>query len=179
MSKELKKPVVPPAVSPAPEVSKQVVAEKPVAEKPVVADAVAQRKLESRCVICGKPVMKPNSDGVGSTCEAHVGKIRLHADSANTPPEGWVRMSKLCRAGEALGLSTSSIVNACGGDAATKPILHPVFRVVYVGRGKWVSPEALTVGLSLLLGKEPMPAETAVTEVAAQEEISAIEDALG
>jgi hypothetical protein len=61
-------------------------------------------------------------------------------------------MSKVCRALEALGFTTKEIVDACGGDACTDPILAPVFQVVYVGRRKFLAPEVLTDGPALLSG---------------------------
>jgi len=112
-----------------------------------------------RCPICGKPVMRPKDGGVGSTCSEHIGKLRQSAQSANSIPEGYVRMSKVCDAAQEMGLTRGSVVKASGGDACTGPILDEVFLVIYVGRAKYMHPDVLTKGLQLLKGgKAPQPA---------------------
>lgn len=105
---------------------------------------------DGRCTICGKPVSKTHEEGEGDTCHEHIGKLRQNSTSAGTPPEGWVRMSQVCRKAEAAGISTHALVRAAGGDAATDPLLDPMFRVCYVGRGKWMDPRVLTEGFALI-----------------------------
>ena len=75
-------------------------------------------------------------------------------------------MSKVCRAADAAGIGTAAIVKAAGGDACTEDVLDPVFKVVYVGRGKWMNPEVLTKGFNLLkrLAAERAAGKTAKTE---------------
>lgn len=134
-------------------------------------DSNIEKGTVNKCEICGKPV---TGSTIGKTCEAHRGKLRAHATVAETVPEGWVRMSKVCRAFEAAGFKTNQIVKAAGGDAATQPVLDDVFRVVYVGRAKYMAPEVLTKGLALLkehtaqqAESKPAPKAEAKTEVKA------------
>jgi hypothetical protein len=119
-------------VAPATPVSEQVVATAPV---------VKAIDLSGRCAICHKPLTKGD---VGATCTAHMGKIRAGAIISDSVPDGWVRMSKVCRYLEAAGFTTSAIVKACGGDAATEAPIAEIFRVHYVGRGKWLHPDCMT-----------------------------------
>lgn len=114
-------------------------------------DKAALWASEGRCTICGKVVWKADAEtGAGDTCKAHIGKIRQFATESTEAPEGWVRMSKVCRAAEAAGFTTSAIVKAAGGDAATDPLLDPMFRVVYVGRAKYMDPRVLTEGFAIM-----------------------------
>jgi len=135
-----------------------------------------------RCQICGKPL--DSAADIGATCSKHVGKIRLYATEADKPPEGWLRMSKVCDLAEAVGISRHAIVNAAGGDAVTLPIAEELlqhFQVVYVGRGKWMPPSVITEGFAALrkmqeakavTPKEPKaakaPAKDAVKEALAK-----------
>ncbi len=102
------------------------------------------------CAICGKP-LSPSMGDIGDTCKAHEGKIRIEAKIAEAVPDGFVRMSKVCEAARDQGIPVSAVVNACGGDATTKPPLDEVFRVTYVGRAKWLNPDVMTKGFALLL----------------------------
>jgi hypothetical protein len=118
---------------------------------------------EGRCVTCGKPIIR-SVDGMGSTCKSHVGLLRRSADQLSAAPEGWLRMSKVCRAAEAAGLTTGSVVKASGGDACTGPLLAPLFRVVYVGRAKFMHPSVVTEGFELIRKDKvtPKPAEPVI-----------------
>jgi len=138
-----------------------------VAVSPTASKATASKFGPGKCPICGKSVIKPKDGGVGSTCYEHMGKIRATADTVAAQPEGWLRMSKVCRKLEEAGITTSAIVRACGGDACTGPLLDPVFRVKYVGRAKYLHPDVLTTGLKLLkAGKaEPVVKPAAPTQV--------------
>jgi hypothetical protein len=102
-----------------------------------------------KCKVCGKP-LSPSSGDIGATCKAHAGKLRQSARELDKVPEGWVRMSKVCRAADDAGIGTRAVVKASGGDAAVGPLLDPIFQVVYVGRGKFMNPEVLTKGFELL-----------------------------
>lgn len=113
-------------------------------------------KTINKCAICGKPVFGAE---IGKTCQAHQGKLRAEANVAEKAPEGWVRMSKVCDAAEKAGLKRGDIVNAAGGDAATKPVLDEIFRVVYVGKAKYMNPEVLTKGIALLKQSKAQRAE--------------------
>jgi hypothetical protein len=79
-----------------------------------------------------------------------MGKLRQTAEEVAVVPEGWLRMSAVCRKAVEQGFTISQIVNAAGGDACTKPLLDPIFKVKYVGRGKWMNPEVVTKGFALL-----------------------------
>lgn len=103
----------------------------------------------NKCLVCGKP-LSPTSGDIGATCKAHQGKLRQSAQVAEKAPENWVRMSKVCEAAVKEGLTISAVVNAAGGDAAVKPVMDPVFQVVYVGRAKYMNPDVLTKGFALL-----------------------------
>lgn len=122
------------------------------------AELAPQAHTEGLCDICHKPIAKGKEvDGlmVGATCFGHIGKVRLYAaGSMSAAPEGYLRMSKVCDAAESAGLTRSAIVTASGGDAcANAAPIDPVFGVVYVGRGKWLSPDVLTLGFALLKGQ--------------------------
>lgn len=49
---------------------------------------------QARCSVCKKPL---TSGDIGGTCKAHMGKIRLFAHTADSIPEGYIGMSKICR----------------------------------------------------------------------------------
>jgi hypothetical protein len=129
-----------------------------VQEVTIVEAPVTVAHTEGLCDICHKPISKGKEvDGliVGATCAGHVGKIRLYAvGQMSAPPEGYLRMSKVCDAAVEAGLTRSAIVTAAGKDACTQPPVHPVFSVVYVGSGKWMAPEVLTIGFDLLKAKK-------------------------
>lgn len=130
--------------------------------KKVVLTKEDKRELwlsEARCPECGKPVMKPKDGGLGATCYEHQGKLRRNASEASAVPEGWLRMSAVCRKAVEQGITISALVTAAGGDAAVDPLLDPVFKVVYVGRGKYMNPEVLTKGFNLLKAKKDAPKE--------------------
>lgn len=140
-------------------------------------------KSVNKCAICGKPVYGAE---IGKTCQAHQGILRTHANQAEKAPEGWVRMSKVCDAAEKAGLKRGDIVNAAGGDAATKPVMDEVFRVVYVGKAKYMNPEVLTKGIALLKTSKAQRAEAKAkapkaepkAEVAAEAKTAATASAL-
>jgi hypothetical protein len=115
------------------------------------AKALAEARIkDSRCPVCGKPVFHPTDGGLGGTCKGHIGKIRQHANEASAVPEGWLKMSFVCRSLEAKGFKTAAIVKACGGDATTDQVLDEVFRPTYVGKRKYLHPDVLVKGPALL-----------------------------
>lgn len=118
-------------------------------------------KGTGKCQICGKPLFGAE---IGKTCQSHVGKIRATAQVLEKAPEGWVRMSKVCDAAEKVGLTRGSVVVASGGDACTKPIADPVFQVIYVGRAKFLHPDALVKGIELLKAGKTAPKAEKPTE---------------
>jgi hypothetical protein len=71
-------------------------------------------------------------------------------------------MSEVCRKANDAGITTSALVNAAGGDAAVKPLLDPIFKVVYVGRNKFMNPAVLTTGFQLLKAHQTERAEKPV-----------------
>jgi hypothetical protein len=119
------------------------------------------------CSICGKPLVK--GEGIGATCKAHQGKLRQTAEEVAVAPEGWLRMSAVCRKAVEQGITISQVVNASGGDACTKPLLDPIFKVKYVGRGKWMNPEVVTKGFALLKQLKEASKDAPVTKELKQE----------
>lgn len=115
---------------------------------------------EGRCVECGKPVLKTH-EGMGTTCFEHQGKMRRNATIAETVPTGWIRMSEVCRKAVEQGITVSAVVTAAGGDGAVDALLDPMFKVTYVGKGKWMDPRVLTDGFAMIKAKKEAPAEPA------------------
>jgi hypothetical protein len=146
---------------------------KTVEVKESVAEKSARWAKEGKCITCGKDIVK-SFDGQGSTCKKHEGLIRRNSDAATEPPKGWLRMSDVCRKAVAYGLTIGSVVQAAGGDAATDPLLDPMFRVVYVGRGKWMDPRVITEGFKLIEQKRAQPKETVKPAVAAAPKASTV-----
>lgn len=113
---------------------------------------------QPRCTICHKPL--DSAAEIGATCKRHQGHLREFANSADKAPEGYIRMSTVCKLAVEAGLTIGAVVNAAGGDAAANnPPLSEDFRAVYVGRGKWLPPSVLTAGFALL--KQTREAKTA------------------
>jgi len=102
------------------------------------------------CAICGKPLFKDYDGSIGGTCKAHQGKLRQNADESSAAPEGWLRMSLVCRKAVEVGLTIGSVVKASGGDACVDPLLDPIFRVTYVGKAKFMNPLVVTQGFNML-----------------------------
>lgn len=65
-------------------------------------------------------------------------------------PEGWLNMAVVCKKANEVGIKTSRLVAACGGDRAGDDLWNPVFEVVYVGGRKFLSPDVLTEGFKML-----------------------------
>jgi hypothetical protein len=108
--------------------------------------------VQARCSICKKPL---TNGEIGGTCSAHIGKIRLYANVATAIPEGFIGMSKVCRAFEKAGFTTRQIVAACGSDACTTLPLSGedpkgLFYVTYVGSRKFLHPDIMTKGIEML-----------------------------
>jgi hypothetical protein len=139
----------------------------------MVSQVISSKKYDGNvCTICGKPLTRGE---VGDTCKAHAGKLRQSASISDTVPNGYIRMSEVCRQAVEQGLKISQIVNASGGDACTKPVLDPVFKVVYNGKKKFMNPDVMTKGFALL---KAHLAEKATKPVKPSEESLAIEAVL-
>jgi len=80
-------------------------------------------------------------------------KARREALTVEEAPDGWIKVSEVSNACRAEGVAVSKFVRAFGGDRGMNEPAHPVFKFVYVGRTRYVSPEALTVGMEFL--KDP------------------------
>lgn len=80
--------------------------------------------------------------------------LKLAAMTQPVVPEGYIGMSELCKKGNELGIKTSRIVTAMGGDRADKEPWETGFQVVYVGGRKFGSPWILDAGFLKLLDPE-------------------------
>ena len=127
-----------------------------------------------KCKVCGKP-LSPTSGDIGATCKAHEGLLRRSATVADKVPEGWVRMSKVCEAANLNGITTRAIVKASGGDACVGPVLDPIFKVIYVGRGKYMSPDVMTKGFDLLLKQASQPKPSKASNVEEDAVVAALQ----
>ena len=124
--------------------------------------------LENRCKICGKPLTRQAGD-IGKTCKDHEGKIRKTAKVADAIPQGFLLMSDVCRKANTVGISTSRVVKACGGDACTEPVLDKVFEVTYVKSRKYLHPDVISKGFALLKkAAEEKPAQKEKAELIPQ-----------
>lgn len=68
-------------------------------------------------------------------------------------PTGWVKVSEVADACRENGVAISKMVRAFGGDRGMNPPAAPVFKFVYVGRTRYMSPKVLTQGMKML--KDP------------------------
>jgi hypothetical protein len=138
---------------------------------------------QARCLVCKKPL---TSGDIGGTCSAHQGKIRLFANTATIVPEGFLKMSVVCRAYEKAGFTTRQIVKACGGDACTEQPFggedpKGLFYVTYVGNRKYLAPAILTTGMEQFKKATAAPAEAPKALVSGKDngkEVNAIAVAL-
>lgn len=62
-------------------------------------------------------------------------------------PEGYVKLADVAARYRLEKIPVSRLVTATGGDRCMKDPLHPDYKVVFVGRTRWMPPEALTSGL--------------------------------
>jgi hypothetical protein len=68
-------------------------------------------------------------------------------------PEGWVKLADVAARYQLEdGVTVSRLVAATGGDRCMNDPIHPDYRVVYVGRTRYMPPEALTSGLERMQG---------------------------
>lgn len=79
---------------------------------------------------------------------------RKAALTVEAAPEGWVKLAKVSDACRAASIPVSKLVKVTGGDRCMGDPLHPIFKTVFVGRTRYLAPEALTEGLDLLKSKE-------------------------
>jgi hypothetical protein len=81
-------------------------------------------------------------------------KARRAELTVEEAPAGWVKVSEVSEACRAAKIPVSKFVRAFGGDRGMNPPAHKVFTFVYVGRTRYVAPEALTTGLEMLTNPE-------------------------
>jgi len=62
-------------------------------------------------------------------------------------PEGWVKLADVAARYRLEGIPVSRLVTATGGDRCMKDPLHSDYKVVFVGRTRYMPPEALTSGM--------------------------------
>jgi hypothetical protein len=74
-------------------------------------------------------------------------RAELTKDAA---PEGWIKVSDMANLCREAGVPISKMVRAFGGDRGMDPVKDPVFQLIYVGRTRYLPPEAKTKGLELL-----------------------------
>jgi hypothetical protein len=146
-----------------------------VKEEKVVVTKVDPRTLPGHCRICGKPISALKGEDIGKTCEGHINKLRKYAKSAESAPQGWLRMSLVCRKARAQDIRISAVVNAAGGDACTKPLLDPLFEVTYVGAAKFMHPDVVTKGFAML---KKQAEQRKIDKEAVKEPVKAQADAL-
>lgn len=70
--------------------------------------------------------------------------------SAETPPEGYVKLADVSKACRLAGIPVSKLVRATGGDRGMNPPADPLFQVTFVGRTRYLHPDVLTKGMELL-----------------------------
>ena len=105
-----------------------------------------------KCRVCGKALTRQSSilAGIGDLCRKtedslpkgglaeHYAKVRV-----DKIPEGWIILTKALAAANKAGISNYRFIQACGGDRAIRPPLHPSFRLVYVQNTRYISKECL------------------------------------
>ena len=86
-----------------------------------------------------------NSDWTEEQVQARKAELTL-----TEVPEGWVKVSEVGAKCRVEGIPVSKFVRAFGGDRGMSPPVDPVFAFRYIGRTRYVAPEALTRGTALL-----------------------------
>lgn len=121
----------------------------PEAEAAPKKEPKAKKVVEHPCAVCGKPLTDDESIklGIGPLCRAKgwtKEKIaeRMAELKADAAPEGWMKLADLDKKCRAEGIPVARMVRAIGGDRAMEPPVDPRFKVVYVGRARYISPEA-------------------------------------
>ena len=137
-----------------------------VEEKP---KKVAKPKYEGpACSVCGKPLSDPESvkAGIGPLCRAkgwtkEMWQAKMAELKSDTVPEGFVKLSEVADLCRKENTPVSRLVRAVGGDRGMEEPAHPKFKVMYVGRARYLDPWVTSEeGLNLMrdphLGK-PAP----------------------
>ena len=62
----------------------------------------------------------------------------------------WVKLADVGDACRVAGIAISRLVRATGGDRGMNPPADPLFQIVYFGRVRYVHPDVLTTGLTML-----------------------------
>ena len=129
------------------------------AEKAKKAKKVKPVDLRPKCSVCGKPLEDPESikAGIGPLCrlknwtkeKIDARMAELKADAA---PEGWLKIADVHNELVKLGVPVARMVRAIGGDRGMEAPINDSFRIVYVGRTRYVSPECLNDESLKLLG---------------------------
>jgi hypothetical protein len=120
------------------------------------------------CSVCGKPLTDPESvkAGIGPLCRAkgwtkEMWQAKMAELKSDTVPEGFVKLSEVADLCRKENIPVSRLVRAVGGDRGMEEPAHPKFKVMYVGRARYLDPWVVTEeGLNLMrdpnLGK-PAP----------------------
>lgn len=72
-------------------------------------------------------------------------------------PKGWVKLADVSNACREAEIPVSKLVRATGGDRCMNDPIDPLFKVVYVGRTRYMAPNVLTTGMKKLADPEFMP----------------------
>jgi len=101
-----------------------------------------------------KPKAEPKEPRLGKKWTPETWAAKLAAVSVPAIPEGYLNMAEIVKKARDLGIKTSRICTAMGGDRMSNPVWEPFFEPVYVGGRKYGSPEILDKGFQLLLDPE-------------------------
>ena len=116
-----------------------------------------------KCQHCGKKVTREEAVELesGSYCQ-HLRdagytteSLAAHRASLTVEeiPDGWIKVAALHKKLQKEGIPVARMVRAFGGDRALDGPLHPKFKVVYVGRARYLDPWcASSEGLEYLRG---------------------------
>lgn len=143
----------------------------------------AVKKEGPVCLVCNKPLTDPESIalGVGPLCRAkgwtkEAVAAKMAELKQEKVPEGWIKLAEVANLCRAEDIPVSRLVRAIGGDRAMEDPIDPIFQVIYVGRSRYLSPEAVgEKGLAIMrdkhLGvpqpvKEPKPKKEKVAKAA-------------
>ena len=74
-------------------------------------------------------------------------------------PDGWVKLADVSQACRDNSIAVSRLVRATGGDRGMGEPAAPIFKIVYVGRTRYMAPGALKEGLTLLQDETFMPTQ--------------------
>ncbi|KKN66935.1 hypothetical protein LCGC14_0466150 [marine sediment metagenome] len=65
-------------------------------------------------------------------------------------PEGWIKLAHVADVFREKKIAVSRLVRATGGDRGMYPPKDPVFRIVYFNGARYLHPDVLTAGISLM-----------------------------